>query len=135
MSNPLKRARTEVDSDPADASIANSTRNSEFWFDDGSVVLNVQSTLFRVHRSILSMHSTVFSDMFSIPQPPDQTAIEGCPVVHLHDSADDFTYLLKALYNPLYAKLIFCQNGILTRLISATLPAQVWTSRSHLTLS
>src|SRR5882762_7692946 len=97
MSNPLKRARTEVDSDPADESIANSTCNSEFWFDGGSVVLNVQTTLFRIHRSTLSMHSTVFSDMFSIPQPPNQMAIEGCPVVHLHNSAKDFACLLKAL--------------------------------------
>ncbi|KIM83485.1 hypothetical protein PILCRDRAFT_425712, partial [Piloderma croceum F 1598] len=28
--------------------------------------------------------------------------IEGCPVVHLHDSPDDFACLLKALYNPFY---------------------------------
>src|ERR1700733_603420 len=123
MSNPLKRARTEVDSNSADASIANSTRHSEFWFDDGSVVLNVQTTLFRVHRSTLSMHSTVFSDMFSIPQPPDQLAIEGCPVVHLHDSAEDFACLLKALYDPLYAKLISCRKPVLTMFISVTLLA------------
>ena len=102
MSNPLKCARTEIGSEftgPSsnlDPSTANST-----WFDDGSIVLNVETTLFRVHRTTLSKHSTVFEDMFSIPQPPDQATIEGCPIVKKPDSARDFAYLLKALYDPL----------------------------------
>jgi hypothetical protein len=107
MSKPLKRARIDVDIELAgtsrniDALTSNSTRHPDLWFDDGSVILNVGTTLFRVHRSTLSTHSTVFADMFHVPQPPNQDAIEGCPVVHVPDSAKDFTCLLKALYDPL----------------------------------
>lgn len=80
---------------------SSATRHPDLWFDDGSVVLEVETTLFRVHRSALSSHSTVFADMFSIPQPPDQETIEGCPVVKLPDSASGVACLLEAIYNPL----------------------------------
>jgi hypothetical protein len=105
MSNSLRH--TEIDGESAgllgnpNALTTSSTRHPDLWFDDGSIVLSVQMTLFRVHRTTLSKHSTVFADMFSIPQPLDQVTIEGCPVVNLPDSAADFAYLLKALYDPL----------------------------------
>lgn len=78
------------------------TRSPELWFEDGSVVLHVESTLFRVHRSILSSNSEVFRDMFSVPQPPmnvSEGVIDGCPVVHLPDHAVDWTHVLSALYD------------------------------------
>jgi len=109
MSDPLKHAYTEFLDKPSgmssnpDASISDLTRHPDLWFNDGSIVLSVQTTLFRVHRSILSAHCTVFADMFNIPQPADQSSIEGCPIVHLPDSAQAFACLLKALYDPLYA--------------------------------
>ena len=65
------------------------------------VVLSVEKTLFRVHRTTLCTHSEIFADMFSLPQPPGQDMIEECPVVRLSDRACDFEHLLKALYNPL----------------------------------
>jgi hypothetical protein len=100
MSNPLKRARVDTDGEVTGPN-ANPTRHPDLWFDDGSVVLKAENTLFRVHRTTLSTHSTVFSDMFGIPHPPGQDEIEGCPVVKLPDLANDVGYLLKALYNPL----------------------------------
>jgi len=85
------------------------TRNkhADLWFCDGSVILQAESTLFRVHKSQLSRRSTVFSDMFTLPQPPVMTThatladetYEGCPVVELHDSAEDVENLLLALYD------------------------------------
>ena len=89
MLNHRKRARTGV------------ARHPDLWYDDGSIVLKAETTLFRVHRTTLSAHSTVFSDMFSIPQPPDQDAIEGCTVICLPDTAYDMEFLLRALTNPL----------------------------------
>ncbi|KAK7038559.1 BTB domain-containing protein [Favolaschia claudopus] len=88
-------------SDPA-GSPAPLVRHPEFWFDDGTIVLQVERTLYRVYRGLLSARSTVFHDTFSIPQPesPDnseQSEIEGCPVVKLHDREKDFTRFLKAL--------------------------------------
>ncbi|KAJ7083469.1 hypothetical protein C8R44DRAFT_54436 [Mycena epipterygia] len=75
-------------------------RSTEFWFDDGTIVLQVENTLYRVYRGLLSSHSTVFRDTFSIPQPvEDRIEIEGCPVVQLHDTTRDFTHFLKALHH------------------------------------
>jgi len=85
-----------VGSDPASA-----TRHESLWFDDGSVVLSVEQTLFRVHRSILCAQSEIFADMFRIAQPDDETTVEGCAVVCLPDTAAEFVDLLKACYKPL----------------------------------
>ncbi|KAJ6615349.1 hypothetical protein B0H10DRAFT_2191032 [Mycena sp. CBHHK59/15] len=74
--------------------------STDFWFDDGTVVLQVENTLYRVYRGLLSSRSTVFRDTFSIPQPVEERVeIEGCPVVQLHDKARDFTCFLKALHH------------------------------------
>ncbi|KAF8178639.1 hypothetical protein K438DRAFT_1604668 [Mycena galopus ATCC 62051] len=73
---------------------------SGVWYKDGSVVLQVENTQFRVHWGVLSQQSSFFRDMQELPQPPDQLSVEGCPVVNLHDSVVDAQHLLSALYNP-----------------------------------
>ena len=87
-------------------------RHPEFWLHDGSIVLCVQDTLFRVHQTILANHSEVFADLFKLPQPAEEGTeeetnesagmqkIDGCHVVHLQDDVDDFVDLLKAIYHP-----------------------------------
>ncbi|EPQ53822.1 hypothetical protein GLOTRDRAFT_45447, partial [Gloeophyllum trabeum ATCC 11539] len=65
------------------------------WFDDGTVVLNAEGTLFRVYRGVLSRESSVFRDMFSIPQS-GVDEIDGCPLVRVYDSAADMERFLKA---------------------------------------
>jgi len=77
-------------------------RHDELWFDDGSIVLQVQTTLFRVHRSFLVTHSEIFADLFLVPQPHSFEVVDDCPIVCLHDSPDDFVHFLKALYDPCY---------------------------------
>ncbi|KAJ7764046.1 hypothetical protein DFH07DRAFT_939210 [Mycena maculata] len=76
-------------------------RSTDLWFDDGTIVLQVETTLYRVYRGLLSSRSAVFRDTFSIPQPAEDGAgeIEGCPVVRLHDREKDFTRFLKALFH------------------------------------
>lgn len=82
-------------------------KHVDLWFSDGSVVLQAESTLFRVHQSQLARRSVVFSDMFTLPQPVVTTSHatfaeeshEGCPVVRLHDSEKDVANLLLALYD------------------------------------
>lgn len=72
------------------------------WFDDGSVILEVESSQFKVHRSMLSNYSVVFRDMFDIPLPSvinDEDVVEGCPVVCLQDNAQDWIVVLKVMYN------------------------------------
>ncbi|KZP19036.1 hypothetical protein FIBSPDRAFT_828608 [Athelia psychrophila] len=77
---------------------------SDIWYDDGNIVLQAQNVQFKVHKSILAHSSSVFRDMFSVPQPPSQDThlVEGCPVVHLSDSAEDVSYILQALFQREY---------------------------------
>lgn len=99
MDNPRKRPRTE--SNAMGSHFNSGKRHPELWFDDGSIVLIAGDTMFRVHRSTLCTHSTVFEDMFKVAQPSGEGMIDGCPTVEVHDQASDMACLLKALYNPL----------------------------------
>jgi len=47
------------------------------------------------------MHSEVFRDLITVPQPKAAEQIEKHPVVHLSDSPDDLCHLLRALYKGL----------------------------------
>ncbi|KZP23500.1 hypothetical protein FIBSPDRAFT_952021 [Athelia psychrophila] len=80
---------------------------SDIWFHDGNIVLQAERTQFKIHGGILAQSSTVFNDMLSIPQPlgpaPAYGMVEGCPVVQLSDSAEDVTFVLKALSQRGYA--------------------------------
>jgi len=102
---PRKRLRVSEDDHGADASNAvpnftELTRSPDYWFDDGSIILEAESTQFRVHRTMLARHSSVFRDMFEIPQPAHgEPVVEGCLVVHLSDSAEDIKHMLCSLYD------------------------------------
>ncbi|KAF7297684.1 BTB domain-containing protein [Mycena kentingensis (nom. inval.)] len=74
-------------------------RSPEYWFDDGNIILQVESTQFRVMKSVLAMHSAVFADMFKIPTPVNETLVDGCPVVVLvGDTAQDWLYLFSEIF-------------------------------------
>ncbi|KIM44261.1 hypothetical protein M413DRAFT_443281 [Hebeloma cylindrosporum] len=89
---PAKRARTD------DGGPERITRSSDIWFADGNLVIQAESTQFRVHCSVLSMHSSVLKDCLSIPQPIEQETVEGCPLLHLPDHAVDLDFVLPILY-------------------------------------
>ena len=72
---------------------------SEFWFEDGNVILQAASTQFCVHRGIIALHSPVFKGMFPIPRPENEPLVEGCPLVHVFDDPEDWTNLLDVMYN------------------------------------
>ncbi|KAH9856168.1 hypothetical protein C2E23DRAFT_882282 [Lenzites betulinus] len=84
------------------------TRDEEFWYSDGNIILVARNVEFRVYRGLLSDHSPVFKDMFSLPQPDDasSSALDAsaagpdlCPVVHLFDSPEDLRHILR-VYMP-----------------------------------
>ncbi|KAF7296504.1 BTB domain-containing protein [Mycena chlorophos] len=91
---PPKRVRTkEPEAEPP------VQRSSRYWLEDGNVILQVQSTQFRLHKSFLAIHSSVFRDMFSLPLPAEEPLIEGCPLVVLHgDTSEDWAHLLDAMF-------------------------------------
>lgn len=75
-------------------------RCQDLWFEDGTVVLQAENTLFRVYTGILSRHSPFFRNLFTLPQPEDADKYEGCPLVLLAgDSAQDVHDFLLALHD------------------------------------
>ncbi|KAJ7037770.1 hypothetical protein C8F04DRAFT_952317, partial [Mycena alexandri] len=96
-----KRRRTDTDTDAETETEPETppTRSTEYWFDDGNIILEVESTQFRLMKSILSKHSSVFREMFTMPLPADEPTIENCPVVVLSgDTAQDWTLFLGAIF-------------------------------------
>ncbi|KAF7298004.1 hypothetical protein HMN09_01021400 [Mycena chlorophos] len=95
---PAKRPRT--DDGPNAAELPEVITRSEIWHTDGTVVLQAQRTQFRVHWGLLTMHSSVFKDIYTLPQPNVAgVAVEGCPVVEVHDDSGDWKHLLEVLYD------------------------------------
>ncbi|GBE89310.1 hypothetical protein SCP_1503180 [Sparassis crispa] len=74
-------------------------KDDEFWFTDGNIVLITRNVAFRVHQGVLSRHSDVFRDLFTVPQPAVQERMFDSPVVRLSDSASDLRHLLRVLYD------------------------------------
>ena len=73
----------------------------EFCYEDGSIVLLAEGTAgFKVHKSLLRRHSTVFKDMLSLPLKGDETMSLDEPVVRLpQDNTEGVAGVLKAIYD------------------------------------
>ena len=75
---------------------------SDFWFSSGNLVLVASGKLaFRVQGDVLGRKSRVFNDMLALEasRPVSEETMEGCPVVHLTDSSDDFKAFLSFIYD------------------------------------
>ena len=73
--------------------------DDELCFPDGSILVVAQARAFRVYHGILMKESPIFQDLLSLPQPADVETIEGCPVIHLADTAADVQALLRFLFS------------------------------------
>lgn len=99
-----KRARNDsVGSDNGDSSGASaqtSPQDSQFWFEDGNIILITPHVSFKVYRGLLAEHSAVFHSMFDIAQGAQSAAeqVNGCPVVALDDSPDDLRELFRLIF-------------------------------------
>jgi len=94
-------------------------RHKTYWLLDGSVVLRIKDTMFKLHRSRLAQQSQYFATLFAerndrgvlILDDGEEEIVEldeldGCPVYRLERvSVKDFTRLLDALDNAMYAAL------------------------------
>ena len=101
LDNPMEAISPQRMDDAQEGPETQLLQRSRFWFDDGNVILQAENAQFRVHRSLLSLHSNVFRDMFSMPQPTDITTmlnVDGCPVITLLDRASDLEHVLSVFY-------------------------------------
>ena len=77
------------------------TRDSELWFDDGTIVIVAQSVEFRVYKGQLARRFDVFKDLDTFPQSTvnfEHGSGFPCPVLHVTDSARDWRNLLRMLF-------------------------------------
>jgi hypothetical protein len=100
-----------VDLDHADSPKLESTsertfkRIPELYFPDGSIILEAETTHFRVHGSILAARSPVFMDVLSLPHSSQDGSkvndkVDGCDVIHLAgDDAEEVACFLRAIFD------------------------------------
>ena len=113
------RSNTAEDARPATGidKVQAATRDKDYWFEDGNLVLVSQGVAFKVYKGLLAEHSTVFRSMFHIAQgkPETEDLVDGCPVVTLYDSPNDLRELFQLVY-PLSTNLrcvFFCHHPAL----------------------
>ena len=78
------------------------TPHETFNFEDGNVEVLCGNTLFRVHTSILSLHSPALRQMFTRDNLSVAESPNGCPRIISSDKPTDFSTLLKVIYLPGY---------------------------------
>ena len=80
-------------------------RDPTYWYPDGSVVLSVTDTLFKLHRSRLASQSTYLQDLFEgAPQDDYDADGQTCPLYVVDVKGlrlFDFTSLLGVVEDPL----------------------------------
>ncbi|PIL26316.1 hypothetical protein GSI_12072 [Ganoderma sinense ZZ0214-1] len=107
-SSEIPRKRPRVESPPPTENTTSETghdRDTEFWFEDGTIILIAGNFEFRVYKGILASCSTVFRNMFTFPQPESSStsatssssSTSDCPFVHVADSPEDIREILRCL--------------------------------------
>lgn len=84
--------------------------HTDFYFDDGNIVLFAPPCVFKVHKGQLARHSEVFENLFSLPYAgggSTNESYDGCPVVRMWDDPQDLYYFLKAIYDGLWVTFTF----------------------------
>ncbi|KAF8187579.1 hypothetical protein K438DRAFT_1764741 [Mycena galopus ATCC 62051] len=104
----LRRKRARVDANASTSSIEIEvpvqppTRDADYYFDDGDLIILAENTLFRVHKFLLSRDSSMFKDMFIIPggssaaERSDGSSDET--PLNVSDTVEAFRALLWVLY-------------------------------------
>ncbi|KAF9646041.1 hypothetical protein BDM02DRAFT_3189166 [Thelephora ganbajun] len=91
-------ADTSDDESPTD--LTTITSHGTFYFEDGNIEVLCGTTLFRVHTSILSLHSPTLRRTFAQTTLATAESPNGCPRILSSDTSADFATLLKVIYLP-----------------------------------
>lgn len=77
-------------------------RDPDWYIDDGNIVLICQSpsqtVYFKVHKSMLSRHSSVFRHMFEMPSPANTERYDGTPSVEMFDEVEHLRDFLRDIH-------------------------------------
>ncbi|KAG8994017.1 hypothetical protein FRB94_010193 [Tulasnella sp. JGI-2019a] len=79
------------------------TRHEEYYIDDGNVIFQVETTLFKIHRFFFIRHSEIFQSMFTLPPGEGNTAEGQCDEVPIYlpgTTAQEFEHFLWIFYSP-----------------------------------
>lgn len=90
---------------------SNLIKSEHVYLNDGNIIIHTHSTepgvatLFRVHKSILALHSASFRALFgndsAVALDSASQQFEGLPLLETHDdNAKDMEDFLRALYYP-----------------------------------
>lgn len=80
-------------------------RHEEFYYEDGNICLQAGNIVFRLLKSQLARHSTVFADMLVVGDEQSSTlkeeeVYEGVPLLRVEESAEEWTIVCQILWNP-----------------------------------
>ncbi|KAI0634525.1 hypothetical protein C8Q77DRAFT_1033511, partial [Trametes polyzona] len=89
-----KRPRLELEADPDEKPFVN---HPTLYFDDGNLILGAGRTLFCVHKSLLSKHSTVLHDLLERPH----SRFRGLTHVEMEETAEEVEALVNVIYDGL----------------------------------
>ena len=81
---------------------ATAQRDTEYWFEDGTLLIVAQNIEFRVYKGLLTDRSVVLKELVSQSHTHQTLSIGDqqtvrCPVVCVTDSPQDMRHLLRAL--------------------------------------
>ncbi|KAG8713996.1 hypothetical protein FRC09_018112 [Ceratobasidium sp. 395] len=103
----LRTTNSGSSSEPGKAPIASAlapptTRDSEYYYEDGSVILLIENVLFKVHASIIKARSEVFRILLASLSDPSNEQPTGAtnehPIIISGVSAREFRSLMKFFY-------------------------------------
>ncbi|KAG8778648.1 hypothetical protein FRC16_003765, partial [Serendipita sp. 398] len=74
-------------------------RHHNLYFEDGTLVMQVENAIFKVHRSLFSRYSTVIESMLSVPSSKEtHDGTDEKPLVMSGDSVAGWEFLLELQY-------------------------------------
>ena len=88
--------------DSAAGRLRNRAKDTEYWFEDGTLLIVTQNIEFRVYKGLLTDRSVVLKELVSQSHTHQTLSIGDqqtvrCPVVCVTDSPQDMRHLLRAL--------------------------------------
>ena len=90
----------DASDDEAPVDLTATAPHETLYFEDGNAEVLCGNTLFRVHTTILSLHSPVLRRTFTRTNLAAAESPNGCPRIIASDTPEDFATLLKTIYLP-----------------------------------